>query len=208
MGDEPCRNVVHEPSVDDESVVDDCGSPAATSGIVDDPINPAKCLSVVSAPLSTSMAERERRNVSRNERVCSYVLQSKNHVRQQDVTEPVRNRQRDKSDGVCCAARNRSGMTVRTGNSSQSTEALADVEGSEASANAVDNSEEEPVVDAADMGIEPLPAMTAPIRNTEFFGLSPEAIYTAVSTHNWQVRFTDFFVYFIICVLCEVRVYR
>lgn len=201
MGDEPCSNGLNEGPAEKDNQLEDSDSSAVAAETVDDTL---KCQSIAASRLSTPMAERERRNISRSERVCSNAQSSKNHQRQQDITEPVRNRPRDKGDSVCCTARNRSGTTLRSGNSS---EVLTD--GAclpEASATAV-NTPDEGTDDAADVQIESLPPLATPIRTTDFFGLSPEAIHTAVSTHNWQVIyfmhfwfFTDFIVSGFACI--------
>lgn len=185
MGDEPCSNGLHEGSTENDNVTEDSVSSAsATESVGDTP----RFQSVVRSPLFTSMAERERRNVSRCERLCSNTPPSKNHQRQQDTAEPVRNRPREKSDSVCCTARNRNGVTARTGNSSES---LTDVVCPEASASAADIPDEGALDNVADVQIEPLPPLVTPVRTNDFFGLSPEAIHTAVSTHNWQVMYFE-----------------
>jgi len=60
-----------------------------------------------------SMAERDRRNGSRLERVCSNATQSKNHTRHQETSEPARNRHRE-GNGVTGSTRNRTVAALRS----------------------------------------------------------------------------------------------
>jgi len=47
------------------------------------------------------------------------------------------------------------------------------------------------VEDVVHISVDQLSGTSESIKTSEFLGLSPEAIHTAMSTHNWQVRFLE-----------------
>ena len=166
MGDEPSVSGSNEHLRDDEESLDACEDSVVAPG---EELNSGQESHVDSG---TRSLMAERRNPSRP---CSNAIPSKNHNRQQDVSEPARNRHREKTDNSV-AARNRASATsssFRNGQSNQGFVTAPEAVTSEVSENS---------------GADSQLALSTPIKSTNFLGLSPEAIHTAVSTHNWQVR--------------------
>ena len=160
-----------------------------TTGLVPDNRQPS-AETAADCQQSNSMAERERRNVSRVERTCSNAMQSKNHLRHQDTSEPARNRHRE-GIGATGSIRNRTIAStikhaIKLSTSNQSGEASAEMASSEASA-----LEDGMVEDVVDMSTEQPTSSSASIKPSDFLGSSSEAINIAMSTHNWQVSLSN-----------------